>query len=253
VNLLLPLTRLYLLASLRKQVHLATLVMAALLLLLPAYINTLSLGREVLQRVATDFGLTLISYFMVGMGLALGSLTVPAEVESRSLYPVLARPISRGIFLVAHLLAIAVMLLASVLLLGVCLMAALATMLKEVDPLFLLVLYGAYLQAVVAAALAMLFSIRLKPAASATLGVTLFLVGSFSSDLFALLLSWMPPLVAHLLKAVIPDFSAFAWKIAVVQGQSLPVGYVLAATLYGVGWVALALGAANHLFEEVDL
>lgn len=250
---LLLLTRLYLLASLRKQVHLATIFMGTLLFLLPAYVNTLSLGPEVLETVAKDFGLTLIGYFSVGMALLLGATTVPAEVEARSLYPVLARPIPRGVFLAAHLLAVAAMLLASVVFLGLCLMAALALMLKKVDAALLTALFAAYLQAVVAAALGLLLSVRLKPAAAVTLGTAVFLVGSFSSDLFVLVFSWLPPLVAQLLKAAIPDFSTFAWKTAVVHGQAVPAAYVLGATLYATGWVALSLAAASHAFEKVDL
>jgi ABC-type transport system involved in multi-copper enzyme maturation permease subunit len=252
VRLVPPLARLYLLGSIRKQAHLATLFMGAALFLLPAYINTFSLGATVLENVSKDFGLTLIGYFIVAMGIGLGASTVPADLEARSVYPVLARPISRHLFLIAHLMAVAIILFASVLFLGSCLAVALAFMLKSADPKLSVGLYGSFLQAVVAAALSLGLSVRWKPAAAATVTAVLFVIGSFSSDLFALMLGGVP-LWGQIVKAALPDFSAFALKGAVVHQMEISMSYLLAISIYAAGWLGLALLAAGQAFEEVDL
>jgi len=248
----LALARLYLLGSLRRQIHLATLFLGGILFILPAYVNTFSLGVGAFETVATDFGLTLIGYFIVGMALMLGSTTVPVDFEARSVYPVLARPISRTSFLVAHLLAVAIMLGGSLLLLGLCLMASIALMIRTLDAAIFMALYGCLLQAAVVAAISLMLSVRLRPAAAAAAGALLFLVGSFSSDLFQLVLGG-PPLLASLMKAAGPDFSAFTLKGAVVHHLAVSPSYLLSMTLYGLGWIVVALTIASQAFEDVDL
>ncbi len=249
----LALARLYLLGCLRRQVHLATLFLGVVLFMLPAYVNVFSMGSGAIERISKDFGLTLITYFTVAMAVLLGSTSLPADLETRSLYPVLARPLSRGGFLVAHYLAISAMLAGSAVFLCLCLMTSMGLMIRQFDPSLLIALYGAFLQAAVIAALCLMVSVRLRSAAAGVLGALMFLVGNFSADFFRL---WLPggmSAIAGVLKAFLPDLSAFALKDPVIHQVATPPAYLLGITVYGVGWVILLLILARFAFEEVDL
>ncbi len=94
------LSKLYLLEQIRRQVHLVTLFLAVILLMLPAYVNSFSLGLSAFERVAKDFGLTLISFYAVAMAIFLGVTAVSSDLERRTLYPLLARPIPRWAYLI---------------------------------------------------------------------------------------------------------------------------------------------------------
>lgn len=247
---LLSLSRLYLLGSLRRQAHLATLFLGVMLFMLPAYVNAFSLGVTTFEVVSKDFGLILIGYFTLAMAVLLGSSTVPSDRESRSVYPVLARPVSRGLYLGAHLLAVIAMLGGSVLFLGFCLCLSVGMMVHHLDFSLFVALYGSFLQASVIAAVCMAGSIRLSAAASGAIGVVLFLVGHLSRDFFTLFLGGH---LGSLAKAMIPDLSALALKNQIVHGLPVAPGYLLGATVYAVGWAGLALWAARESFEEVDL
>lgn len=249
----LPLAQLYLKGSLRRQVHLATLFLAFVLMMLPAYVNAFSVGPEAFEIISKDFGLTLIGYFIVGMGLMLGSTTVPNDLEARSVYPVLARPISRAGFLLAHLLAVAMMLAGSLVFLGLCLSVSLGLILRDIYPTLVFSLYGSFLQASVVAALCLALSVRLRPAAAASIVAVVFLFGSFSSDLVRLLLGGAPRSLAEILKSAVPDFSAFALKASSVHNESVAFPYLVVITLYALGWMAFSLWVAKGAFEEVDL
>lgn len=252
MSAVLALTRLYLLGSLRRQVHLSTLFLGVVLFMMPAYVNTFSLGPEAFGRVTKDFGLTLISYFAVAMALLLGSSTVPADLEKRSVHPILARPVSRGVYLAAHLLAAAALLGGSVLYLGICLQISVSVILRQIDWSLFIPLYTGFLQATLIAGVAMAISIRGGAMAGALVGAVLFLVGNISEDFVQL---WMPSgsTLAGLVKSLAPDLTSFALKDAVVH-QVLPSpGYLAALTLYGAGWTALSLLLARAWFEEVDL
>lgn len=248
-----PLAQLYIKGSLRRQVHLATLFLAFVLVMLPAYVNAFSVGPEAFEIISKDFGLTLIGYFIVGMGLMLGSTTVPNDLEARSVYPVLARPLSRAGFLLAHLLAVATMLAGSLAFLGACLSVSIGLILRDIYPTLVFSLYGSFLQALVVAALCLMLSIRFRPAAAASIVAPVFLVGSFSSDLVRLLLGGIPRWLAELIKALIPDFSAFALKAPSVHNESVGLLYLMVITGYAAGWVAFSLWVARAAFQEVDL
>ncbi len=250
MNSLFSLTRLYLLGSLRRQAHLATLFLGVVLFMLPAYVNAFSLGVSTFEVVSKDFGLILISYFTLAMAVLLGSTTVPNDREARSIYPVLARPVSRGLYLAAHLLAVVGMLAGSLLFLGACLTLSIGMMVRHFDLSLSVALYGSFLQAVVIAAICMMASIRWSSAVSGALGVVLFIVGHLSGDLFRLILG---PHLGPLGKALVPDLSVLALKNLVVHGFAIGPLYLLQTTLYASGWACLAWWAARETFEEVDL
>jgi ABC-type transport system involved in multi-copper enzyme maturation permease subunit len=245
--------RLYLLGCLRRQAHLATLFLGVILFMLPAYVNAFSMGSGAIERVSKDFGLTLITYFTVAMALLLGSTSLPADLETRSLYPVLARPVSRGAFLVAHFLAIGAMLAGSAVFLCLCLMLSTGLMIRQFDPTLLIALYGAVLQSAVIAAFCLFASVRLRPAAAGVLGGLLFLVGNLSADFVRLMLPSGPSLLASIVKASVPELSAFALKEPVIHQVAVPFSYLSGMTVYGLGWIGLLLALARVSFEEVDL
>lgn len=245
-------TRLYLVGSFRQQVHLATLFLAVLLFMLPAYINAFSLGLHAFQKVTTDFGLTLIGYFLLGLGILLGSTSLPEEIETRRLYPVLVRSISRTGFLLAHLLAVLAVLALSGLVLGLCLAASLGLMTRSFDSWIFQAILGSFLQAAVVSALCLACSVRLSPALSAVVGLAIFVVGSLSNDLMVLLFG-ISESFAVFAKAAFPDLSAFALKDSAVEHLPVTPGRLALLVTYAAGWVALSLAAARTHFEEVDL
>lgn len=245
-------TRLYLLGSFRQQVHLCTLFLGVLLFLLPAYINAFSLGMDAFVKVTTDFGLTLIGYFLLGLGVLLGATWLPEEIETRRLYPLLARSISRSGLLLSQVLALLLVLGGSGLLLGSCLALSLGAMTREFDLWIFQGVLGSFLQAATISALCLACSVRLGSAISAALGLTVFVVGSMSSDLFALLLGSAGGALAFF-KVLLPDLSALALKDSAVEKLPLAGSQVTLLLTYSLGWTALFLHLAKLQFEEIDL
>jgi Cu-processing system permease protein len=254
----LHLARLYLLGNLRRQVHLGTLLLAAILFVLPHYVNAFSLGLNAFERVAKDFGISLISFFGVAMAIMLGSTSVPRDVTSRALYPVLARPLSRGAFLNAHFLAVLAVLAASLLFLTVTLGLSLGLMTGRPDSSLFLAGHGAFLQAAVVAAVCLAFSVRCSPALAGTIGGATFLIGNLSGAFIRFFLvedrdSIISAGLAKGLKALTPNLSLFSLKDPVVHQLSLPAGYTAAVTYHALIWVLLLLSLAQLAFQRQDL
>ena len=259
MNAILELTKLYCLGSIRRQVHLTTLFLGGLLLLLPAYVNAFSLGLNAFERVAKDFGLTLITYYGVGMAIFLASTTVGRETESRALYPILARPLSRTQYLVAHYLSVVILLAGSFLFLGVCFSISLSALARTLDLSIFVAIYAAFLQVSIVAACCLMISTLASPALSGTVGLFVFLVGSLPGAFIRFFLvedrggGGGSATLATALKAALPNLSLFSLKDPIVHHLSIPGGYLLAITGYAVLWAVVFMLCASIFFGRRDL
>lgn len=254
----LAMAKLYFLGSMRRQVHLATLFLGVLLFMLPAYINAFSLGITAFERVSKDFGLTLINYFGVGMAILLGSSAIPKDIENRSLYPILARPVSRSGYIVSHFLAIAALLALSFIFLGSSLCLAISAMTKELELAIFLPLLTSFLQACIIASFCMAVSTIASPALAGTGGAFVFLVGSLPGAFIRFFLvedrdSSFASTLATGIKSVLPNLAVFSLKDPIVHEIGFNKMYLPAVVFYGLEWVIIYLLLAAILFGKRDL
>lgn len=252
------LAKLYLLEQIRRQAHLVTLFLGVVLLMLPAYINSFSMGLSAFERVSKDFGLTLINFYAVGMAIFLGVTAVASDVERRTLYPLLARPIPRWAYLMGKFVGVLVVLLASVLVLSTALMLSIASLSKFADGQLLVVALCYGLEASVLAAACIFFSTFASPPLAGVLGVFLYFVGGLSTSFinFFLIEDRGSPAAAALargLKVVMPHFDLFRVKNAVVYTLPLQPAYLASITVYGLAWMLLFLLLAERVFARKDL
>lgn len=251
-------TKLYFLGSMRRQVHLATLFLGVLLFMLPAYINAFSLGINAFERVSKDFGLTMINYFGVGMAILLASSAIPKDIENRSLYPVLARPVNRSGYILAHFLAVALLLAMSFTFLGLSLSVAISAMTRELELAIFLPLFCSYILSCVISAFCIAVSTVASPALAGTAGAFVFLVGSLPGAFIRFFLvedreSTFAVALATGLKSILPNLSVFALKDPIVHDIAFNPLYVPAVIAYGLQWVAIFLLFAAILFGRRDL
>lgn len=252
------LAKLFLQAQLRKQVHLITLFVAVMLLMLPAYVNAFSLGLGAFERVAKDFGLTLISFYGVGMALLLGSTVLDRELQSRSLYPLLARPLSRRQYLAAHLLALLVLLVCSILLLGLVLFTSIGVLAGYPDFGIFKVVSSSALECSVLLSACLFFSTFASPALAGVMGAFTYIAGGLSNAFISFFLmedrqSALSAALAKTFKAFLPNFQVFRIKDPVVHQIEMPPGYLLVTTSYGLAYVVLFLLLADLVFRRKDL
>ena len=252
------LARLYFLGSVRRKIHVTTALVSLVMLGLPTYVNEFSLGTNAFERVSKDFGLSLIGLFAVGMAILLGSTSLPADLEHRSVYPILARPVHRASYLAAHLLALAALLAVSLLCLGSALTLSLALKSGKLDPSVMLGVFGCFLQAVVVGSVCLTFSTLCSPALAGTIGVAAYVVGNMSGAFIKFFLvedreSVLSAGLARALKSATPNLAVFDIKDPMVHGLDLPNGYLLSLTYYALAWVLFLLALSRVGFQGRDL
>ena len=233
-------------------------LIAFALLLSGAAILIGQISIEIEKLVVINLGLTAVSLFGVVIAIFIGIGLVSKEIEKRTLYTVLSRPVRRWEFIVGKFFGLAGTLAVNTFFMAVGVFAALfyvAHRFSKPDALILVALYFIILQFLIICSLALLFSSFSSPLLSAVFAFSLFVIGSFADDLrgFARLTHgvtrWLATGAAYLL----PNFSTLNVISAVAHEQSLSFQLILQNTLYAVFYTVMALSGAVLIFERRDL
>src|SRR6266853_1343502 len=161
------------------------LVVFALLLIAGAILlGELSAGQE--AKIIVDLGLSAILLFGVFISIFIGVGLVYKEIERRTLYAILSKPIGRGQFLLGKYLGLCLTLLVNVIVMGLGLSLALIYFQRGWNPLVVRIwpaIFLIYIELAILTGVAMLFSAFSSPALSALLAFFVFVIGHFSADL----------------------------------------------------------------------
>ena len=252
--------------SVRDKV-LYNLVLFAILLIGASYmLGQLTAGQDV--KIIKDLGLGATSVFGLFIAVFIGIGLVSKEVERRSIYALLAKPIHRyqlvlgkycGLVLTLavniSVMALALYLVLAYMAWGVAPEIALTWDAPALDPALLTAIGLILVELMLVTAIALFFSTFSTPILSAALTFGLFVVGHFSSDLRNFKDVVDSPAAAGLARGlfwVLPNLAQFDVKSAVVHGQSVPPGYVLLAIAYGAAYIAMLLVVSVAIFSRRD-
>jgi ABC-type transport system involved in multi-copper enzyme maturation permease subunit len=252
--------------SVRDKV-LYNLVLFAVLLMGVSYlIGQLTAGQDV--KIIKDLGLSAMSVFGLFIAIFIGIGLVSKEVERRSVYALLSKPIGRPQFIVGKYAGLVLTLAVNVAVMTLALFLVLGYLTwvetpefragwdaPGVDPRLLTGVVLIFVQLMIVTAIALFFSTFSTPILSAAFTLGLYIAGHFNADLknFDRIVEsrpvvWMARAVYHLL----PDFSAFDVKTEVVHGLPVAAGYVAATSAYGLAYIAALLVAAVLIFSRRD-
>jgi ABC-type transport system involved in multi-copper enzyme maturation permease subunit len=233
-------------------------LIAFALLLSGAAILVGQISIEIEKLVVINLGLTAVSLFGVVIAIFIGIGLVSKEIEKRTLYTVLSRPVRRWEFIVGKFFGLAGTLVVNTLLMAIGVFAALLYVSHKFarpDALIFVALYFIILEFLIICSLALLFSSFSSPLLSAIFAFSLFVVGSFADDLrgFAGMAHGFTRWLATGAAYLVPNFSAFNIVGAVGHGQPVSGQLILQNTLYGLFYAAMALSGAVLIFERRDL
>jgi ABC-type transport system involved in multi-copper enzyme maturation permease subunit len=234
------------------------LVIFALLLIAGAILlGELSAGQE--AKIIVDLGLSAILLFGVFIAIFVGVGLVYKEIERRTLYAILSKPIGRGEFLLGKYLGLCVTLLVNVAVMGMGLSLALLyvergwnPLIPRIWPAVLLI----YVELMILTGVAMLFSSFSSPALSALLTFFVFVIGHFSSDLKVLSQTMAAAPTRWFFAAlyyVLPNLSNYNAITAASHGFSPDARLFTTSVAYGVVYVGMLLAATTLIFRRRNL
>ena len=253
--------------SVRDKVLYAIVAFAVVLMAASYLISQLTAGQDI--KIIKDLGLAAMSLFGLFIAIFIGIGLVAKEIDRRSIYAVLVKPVRRREFIVGKYLGLVGTLGANLAVMSIAYYAVLAYMgatagsgtlraadAPPADPRLLLgiLLIGMELALVTAVALfCSTFSSSGLLSAGLTAGV--FVAGQFGADLKnfeEVVSSPVAGWIGRALYYVLPNFAAFDIKSQVVHGLPVEPGYILITASYGILYIALLLVASVMVFSRKD-
>jgi ABC-type transport system involved in multi-copper enzyme maturation permease subunit len=228
------------------------------LLLSGAAIFVGQISIDIERLVVVNLGLTAVSLFGIVIAIFIGIGLVSKEIEKRTLYTVLSRPVRRWEFIVGKFFGLAGTLVVNTFFMGIGVFGALLYVVHKFsrpDALILVALYFIVLEFLIICSLALLFSSFSSPLLSAVFAFSLFVIGSFADDLrgFAAMAHGVTRWVATAAAYLVPNFSALNVISAVAHQQPVSGQLILNNTLYAMFYTAMALSGAVLIFERRNL
>ncbi len=234
------------------------LILFALLMIAAAVlVGQISIGIE--HVVIINLGLAAISVFGLVMAIFIGVGLVYKEIDRRTLYGLLSKPVRRWEFLLGKYLGLVFTLLVNTSLMALGLAAALAYVSRtflRADLYALVAVYFILLELAVVTALALLFSCFSTPMLSTVCTLGIYIAGVFSPDmrsLGAMAGSRTLEAVTAALYYLLPNFHNFNVTAAVAHGKAIPASLVAQNTLYAALYIILLLLPASAIFSRRDL
>jgi ABC-type transport system involved in multi-copper enzyme maturation permease subunit len=239
--------------SVRERVLYNLVFFAILMTISGIALRSLSIRQD--DKIIKDIGLASMELFGDMIAIFIGVGLVSKEIERRSLYPLLAKPLSRTEFLLGKFAGLSFTLFVNLSVMSAALFLTLAASGGTPSPHLLRAVYPIYLSLLVVVSLSLLFS-TLTSSALAGVATTCLVAAGHFSDVIRNAKTIVPEAPAWLMKSlynVIPNFAIFDVKDRVVYGD--PVGFVelLRITVYAASYIVVALGLAVTVFRTRDL
>ena len=229
------------------------LVLFVLLLIGSAiFLGELSAGQEV--KITIDLGLSAMLLFGAFIAIFVGVGLVYKEIERRTLYAILSKPIGRGQFLLGKYLGLCLTLLINVAIMGIGVSVALIYLHRGWDPLVVKIwpaILLIYFELMILTGVALLFSSFSSPALSALLTFFVFIIGHFSDGLNALAKSSGSAAARALFRALyylLPNLTHYSVITPTANGIAPDAGAVGLAAAYALVYSAVLLAAATLIF-----
>jgi Cu-processing system permease protein len=207
------------------------------------------------ERVLTDFGLGVMSLIASFLAIFLGSGLIPKEIERKTIFMVVSKPISRASFIVGRYLGN----LATVLFVTSIMTALfLAQILWDGAPIrqaVVVAIGGLMFEVCLLSAICFVFAAFSSQFVTTVASIGLYFLGHLSTDLYRMADKSKIDAVKHLGKAlyyVLPNLDRLDWKSRATYGDPTAWSEFFSSGAYALGYSVVLLAIACILFERRD-
>jgi ABC-type transport system involved in multi-copper enzyme maturation permease subunit len=226
---------------------------AALGIVASRVLAILTVGDRI--KIIKDVGLASISVFGVLMAILIGTGLVYKEIDKKTIYTLLAKPLHRAEFILGKFLGLVLTLLVMTAAMTVIFLAIVYAHTARIEGSLLVAVAYIFLELILITAVAVLFSSFSTPILSSLFALAFYLIGHLSWGL-ELLIKKMTAgagrAAVQFLYMFLPDLENFNFKTEVVHGLPIPPAIFLSSFLYGVCYTAFLLGLAVLIFRRRD-
>jgi len=240
--------------AIRDKVLYSLIFFAVLMVGLSVILDNLTIGEP--TKIIKDFGLASIEIFGVLIAIFVGIGLVYKEMELKTIYNILAKPIHRYQFIIGKYFGLVLTLLIEVLTMSIALFSILYFYEGKIVFTLLPAIGMILVALMIITAFALLFSSFSTPILSGLFTLSFFIIGHLTPDLLELGKKADSRAVRYLTEVlyyVIPNLEYFNLKGQVVHHMPVEKGYLFFVSLYGLLYIVIILLLTMVIFQNRDI
>ena len=206
-------------------------------------------------RIMQDVGMSSIRLFGTGIAIFLGVGLIHGEVDRRTIYTILSKPVSRSEFLLGKYLGLVLTVWLQLAIMSLAFVVVSLASGAPIDAGHGAALLLMAVEMALVVAIATVFSSFSTPMLSSLFTVAIYLVGHMTRDLRELGQQAQVGSVKHIangLYEVLPDLEMFNLTLQAAHGLAIAASEIWLPVLYGALYVTALLMAASFIFERRD-
>lgn len=239
--------------TIREKILYNLLFFALLMIGSSILLSALTIGEQ--SKIIMDIGLASINIFGVLIAIFVGIGLVSKEIEKKTIYTIISKPIYRYQFLLGKYLGLLITLFVNTSIMVIGFFSVLVFMRYNITPDIMKAILLIFIELMVITALALLFSTFTSSTLSAIFTVSIYVIGHLSGDLKSLAAKVGNPIIIFMLDAlyyIIPNLKNFNIKGEVVHKIALDPFLVTMSVLYGLLYICMILLASVIIFQRRD-
>jgi len=240
--------------AVRDKILYLLVVFGCLSILASKILGFVSIGDE--MKIITDISLASISLFGALIAVFVGTNLVYKEIDKRTLYTILCRPISRFEFVLGKYLGLVGLIGMTTLLMTLISALYIIAMGGSIDAMFFVAVLLIYIKLLLVTA----FAVLLSSLASPILGAAIVMSGYVLGHATGILIDLPPQFAGTFMEKVMrglyfvtPNLSNFDIWQEYANGIDISQKYVMWTVVYGVLYTGLVLYLATVAFRNKDV
>lgn len=239
--------------AIRDRILYLLLFFAVLTISFSRVLALLTVGDRV--KVIKDVGLASLSLFGALMAILIGTGLVYKEIDKKTIYTLLSKPIQRYQFLLGKFLGLTLTLFIMILLMTVIFLVLIFFHTLKLEWRLLSAIFLIFIELCLITSIAILFSSFTTPILSSIFSLSFYLIGHFLWGLETLIQKIKPgvgKVMAQIVYLILPNLENFNIKSEVVHHLPLPFEIFFFSTLYGIFYTLFVLTIAFLVFKKRD-
>ncbi len=208
------------------------------------------------DRVALDLGLGSLTLSSYGITLLIGINLIRKEEESRTVYLIISRPVSRVAFLIGKMLGVSTFLVLNLFLLSLVTVGVVLSLGGNISSLALTAMFFSMLEAIMLLSVVVALSLLANQAIALMGAILLLVVGhainETQSILYVQLRPWLSNVV-ELYHLVLPGFYRFNLKDLVLYQQELATDQIVRTFFYWLFYTTGLISCSAWILNRKNL
>lgn len=239
--------------AVRDRILYLLLFFAAVSLIFSRVLALLTVGDRV--KIIKDAGLSSISLFGILMAILIGTGLVYKEIDKKTIYTLLSKPIQRWQFLLGKFFGLVITLFVLTFLMSLIFLIVLFFHTFRIESKILIAILFIFLELILITAVAILFSCFSTPILSSLFSLAFYLIGHLSWGMGTLIertKSGAGRLLLQGLYTFLPDLENFNFKAEVVHGLAIDPRFYFFSAVYSLVYTSFILLLAVLIFRKRD-